>query len=163
MANLKVEEAKERVGRELFGDAWVTEMPKPEWDLAQQYKNGLTKETAAEEAHAKLKRMERQGGKVGEWFEDRGFNTTKEYLDDSRFEAVFAKEFGRPSTDHQMSPRDKVVLQRLRSGMRPGKTITWPAFINFIGIDLGDPHAEGISEKQLRRVVDRLMRAHQLS
>jgi hypothetical protein len=162
MTDLKVDEAKERVGRQMFGDAWVANMPKNEWDLAQEYKGGLTRDLAAEEAHAKLKRCERQGGEVGEWFENRGFNTTKEYLDRTRFEAVFKKVFRRPSTDHEMSPRDRAVLLRLQSGAQPGENVTWPVFQKWIRGDLGDPFAEGTSVKQLGRVVDQLKQAHQL-
>jgi hypothetical protein len=170
MADLKVSEAKKRVARELWGDAWVAEMPIGEWYLAQQYKHGLTAfvagltlAPAVEEAYAKLKRMERQGDELGRWFEDRGFDTTKEYLDGERFEAEFVKAFGCASTDDAMPPRNAVVLQRLQSGMRPGKTVTWSFFQKKIQNDLGDLHAEGTSKRQLERVVKQLMARHRLS
>jgi hypothetical protein len=169
MADLKVSEAKKRVARELWGDAWVAEMPKGEWYLAQQYKRGLTDHLAGlmlapavEEAYAKLKRMERQGDELGNWFEDRGFDTTKEYLDGERFEAEFVRAFGHASTDDALPPRDAAVLQRLQSGMRPGKNITWLVFKKSVVNDLDDPFAEGLSKRQLERVVIRLMRQHRL-
>jgi hypothetical protein len=61
-----------------------------------------------------------------------------------------------------LSPRDAAVLQRLQSGMRPGKNITWPVFIKSVVNDVPDPFAEGLSKRQLERVVDRLMRQHRL-
>jgi hypothetical protein len=94
------DEAKETVGREIFGDAWVAEITEIEWELAQRYKKGLTTDPAAEEAHAKLKRADRQGGTVGEWFENRGFNTTKEYFDRPQYEAAVAAAFGRVLSSH---------------------------------------------------------------
>jgi hypothetical protein len=160
---MTVSEAKEIVGCAMFGDDWVAEITKNEWDLAQQYKKGLTRDPAAEEAHAKWKRADRQGSKVGEWLEDRGFNTTKEYLNRPRLDAVFAKAFGRPLTNDAMPLRDKFILERLLSGQRPGKNITWPVFRTSIKKALGDSAAEGTSVKQLRRVVERLMKAHQLN
>jgi hypothetical protein len=105
MADLKVAEAKERLGRQIFSEAWVVALN--DWDLAQQYKKGLTRDPAAEEAHAKLIRCDRQGGEVGRWLENRGFNTLEEYLDGSRFEAEFKKAFGCASAPNRRGPKPK--------------------------------------------------------
>ena len=167
-------EAIEIVGKAQFGAAWIGEMTHEEWALTQKYKlkNGTWPKVPADiadklyDAEERAARSDRQHRDVIHWLENRGLDCVrglKHGLDREAFGAAFYRDFGKnPDT---ISPRDRAVLNRLKSGKLPGEkdgpmSEYWSVFQQAIQVEIGS--AEGTSLKQLRRVVIRLRREHHI-
>jgi hypothetical protein len=167
-------EAIDIVGKAQFGAAWIGELTQEEWALTQKYKlkNSTRPKVPADianklyDAEERAARADRQHRDVIHWLENHGLDCVrglKDGLDREAFCAAFYKGFGKnPDT---MSPRDRAVLNRLKSGKLPGEkdgpgSEYWSVFQQAIQREIGS--VEGTSLKQLRRVVNRLRREHHI-
>ena len=150
------DKALDRIGRRLFGQAWIGAISKTELQLAKRYEDQplpAAPDSAARVALARFRKKagSEQFGQVLDWWAERGGETMARHFEQSEFDALFAGIFGTESTAISPIERRQRAVQRALRACTPGRggNTSWKKFCGLV-----NGHCRGNwDEKTIRRDV----------
>jgi hypothetical protein len=124
------DEAINRAGQSLFGESWIGELAKSEWERGRHHidgdhSRGRPLPSSAKEAVRAARAALRcsisafQYGQVFRWLESEGIDTAPAAFNRAGFERWFSKKFG--SGDNTASGRRRASVRKLLKTLSPGR------------------------------------------
>ena len=155
------DEAIDRVGRMLFGSAWIAEVTTAEWTLGRQYvgehgkrlspfPNSAKEATAAARASFRCYVSEIQNAQVFEWLTAQEIDCTPDKFSNTQFEDWFKPKFG--DYENSVTAKRRASVRKLLPELQPGPggKATIEQFCEAVTADCGF----SFNERTIRRDID---------